>query len=98
MAGLNCGAPSSIAWPYLLGGLDAAVAVTDGDSTRAAARLAELGVSPGPCGAAALVGLRAVLSGPGSDERRAALGLHATSVVTPLSTEGATPDTHSTSC
>ncbi|HET6858807.1 MAG TPA: diaminopropionate ammonia-lyase, partial [Streptomyces sp.] len=58
MAGLNCGTPSSIAWPYLHGGLDAAVAVHDADSARAAAGLADLGVSSGPCGAAALAGLR----------------------------------------
>ncbi|MDO0910641.1 hypothetical protein QQM39_07190 [Streptomyces sp. DT2A-34] len=49
------------------GGLDAAVAVTDGDSAHATARLAELGVSSGPSGAAALAGLRAVLSGPTAD-------------------------------
>jgi diaminopropionate ammonia-lyase len=98
MAGLNCGTPSSIAWPYLRGGLDAAVAVTDDDSARAAARLAELGVSSGPCGAAALAGLRAVLSGPASEERRTALGLDATSVVVLLSTEGTNADPHPTAC
>lgn len=48
MAGLNCGTPSSIAWPFLKGGLDAAVAVHDTDSARAATRLAGLGVSSGP--------------------------------------------------
>lgn len=88
MAGLNCGTPSSIAWPYLRGGLDAAVAVPDIDSARAAVRLAALGVSSGPCGAAALAGLRTVLTGAGGEERRTALGLDATSVVVLLSTEG----------
>ncbi|MGW2815936.1 diaminopropionate ammonia-lyase [Streptomyces sp. NPDC001415] len=88
MAGLNCGTPSSIAWPYLRGGLDAAVAIPDAESTRAAARLADLGVSSGPCGAASLAGLRAVLMGAGSDERRATLGLGPCSVVVLLSTEG----------
>ncbi|MGW2419551.1 diaminopropionate ammonia-lyase [Streptomyces sp. NPDC001709] len=89
MAGLNCGTPSSLAWPYLRGGLDAAVAVPDSAADRAAARLAALGVSSGPCGAASLAGLRAALTGPGADERRRALGLDATSVVVLLNTEGA---------
>ena len=40
---MHCGTPSSIAWPYLLGGLDAVIAIADTDSARAAARLAALG-------------------------------------------------------
>ncbi|MFD8377158.1 diaminopropionate ammonia-lyase [Streptomyces sp. NPDC059679] len=96
MAGLNCGTPSSIAWPHLNGGLDAAVAIPDADSAHAAARLAALGVSSGPCGAATLAGLRAVLTGAGGGERRTALGMAATSVVVLLSTEGAAANPHST--
>lgn len=95
MAGLNCGTPSSIAWPHLASGLDAAVAVRDTDSARAAADLGALGVSSGPCGAAALAGLRAVLTGVGSEERRTTLGLDATSVVVLLSTEGTAANPHS---
>ncbi|KMS68333.1 diaminopropionate ammonia-lyase [Streptomyces viridochromogenes] len=98
MAGLNCGTPSSVAWPHLHGGLDAAVAVTDADSARAAARLAALGVSSGPCGAAALAGSRAVLSDVGSAERRTALGLDAASVVVLLNTEGTAANPHSPTC
>lgn len=102
MAGLNCGTPSSVAWPHLYGGLDAAVAVTDADTTSAADRLAALGVDSGPCGAAALAGSRAVLTGAGSAERRTALGLDARSVVVLLNTEGtaANPaaDPHSPQC
>ncbi|MEV6293067.1 diaminopropionate ammonia-lyase [Streptomyces sp. NPDC051896] len=96
MAGLNCGTPSSLAWPFLYGGLDAAVAVPDSAGARAAARLAALGVSSGPCGAAALAGLHAALTGAGADERRAALGLDATSVVVLLSTEGTSANPHRT--
>ncbi|GKQ35284.1 diaminopropionate ammonia-lyase [Streptomyces sp. A012304] len=95
MAGLNCGTPSSIAWPHLRGGLDAAVAVTDADSARAAADLAAAGVSSGPCGAAALAGPRAALTGVGAEERRTALGLGPTSVVVLLSTEGTAANPHS---
>ncbi|MFF3767356.1 diaminopropionate ammonia-lyase [Streptomyces sp. NPDC001922] len=88
MAGLNCGTPSSLAWPHLRDGLDAAVAVTDADSDRAAADLTALGLSPGPCGAAPLAGVRAALSGEGADARRGALGLGPASTVVLLSTEG----------
>ncbi|MGI5436373.1 diaminopropionate ammonia-lyase [Streptomyces shenzhenensis] len=94
MAGLNCGTPSSIAWPRLHQGLDAAVAVSDADTARAAIRLAALGFSAGPCGAATLAGLRAMLTGPGAAARRSALGLDATSVIVLLSTEGPTANPH----
>lgn len=96
MAGLNCGTPSSIAWPYLYGGLDAAVAIRDADSARAAADLAALDVSSGPCGAATLAGLRAALTGAGADERRTRLGLGPSSVVVLLSTEGTDANPHGT--
>jgi diaminopropionate ammonia-lyase len=88
MAGLNCGTPSSLAWPFLRDGLDAAVAVRDDAADRAVADLGDLGVSSGPSGAAALAGARAALTGPGSGTRRAGLGIGAGSVVVLLSTEG----------
>ncbi|MER8006978.1 diaminopropionate ammonia-lyase [Streptomyces sp. NPDC094149] len=88
MAGLNCGTPSGIAWPHLLAGLDAAIAITDAVCARAAADLAASGVSSGPCGAAALAGLRTALTGTGAAERRTSLGLGPASVVVLLSTEG----------
>ncbi|MFD9700260.1 pyridoxal-phosphate dependent enzyme [Lentzea sp. NPDC059081] len=59
MAGLNCGTPSATSWPFLRHGLDAAVAISDADCTRAMADLHALGVHSGPCGAASLAGLRA---------------------------------------
>ncbi|MEU0952741.1 diaminopropionate ammonia-lyase [Streptomyces niveus] len=94
MAGLNCGTPSGIAWPLLRDGLDAAIAVDDADSARAAGDLAALGVSSGPCGAAPLAGVRAALSGDGADERRTALGLGPASTVVLLSTEGSAANPH----
>ncbi|SOE07230.1 diaminopropionate ammonia-lyase [Streptomyces sp. Ag109_G2-15] len=96
MAGLNCGTPSSIAWPRLAAGLDAAVAVADAESARAAAELAALGVSSGPCGAAALAGARAAVTGEGAEERRTALGLGPAAVVVLLSTEGTSANPHAT--
>lgn len=62
MAGLNCATPSSLAWPVLRAGLDAAVAVTDASAARAARDLDALGVPAGPCGAASLAGVRAALT------------------------------------
>jgi diaminopropionate ammonia-lyase len=90
MNGLNCGTPSSIAWPYLRDGLDAAIAVTDADARDAVAALSAAGVTAGPSGAAGLAGLRAALTGAGAASRRRDLGLDAGGppVVVCLSTEG----------
>ncbi|WP_018654131.1 pyridoxal-phosphate dependent enzyme [Actinomadura flavalba] len=81
MHGLNCATLSTLAWPVLRAGLDAAVSVTDDATVRAARDLAALGVPAGPCGAASLAGVRAALT----DERRPALAPHPTVVL--LSTE-----------
>ena len=90
MNGLNCGTPSSIAWPYLRDGLDAAIAVSDADADAAVAALAAAGVIAGPSGAAGLAGLRAALTGAGAEGRRRDLGLDAggAPVLVCLSTEG----------
>ncbi len=88
MAGLNCGTPSSLAWPVLAAGLDAAIAVPDSAANEAVAELASHRISAGPSGAAALAGVRAALTGDGADGRRRELGVTASSVVVLLSTEG----------
>jgi diaminopropionate ammonia-lyase len=88
MAGLNCGTPSSLAWPVLAGGLDAAIAVPDHLAIEAGADLGRLGVRSGPSGAASLAGVRSALTGPGAGTRRAGLGVTTSSVVLLLSTEG----------
>ncbi|MGW3287956.1 diaminopropionate ammonia-lyase [Streptomyces sp. NPDC001002] len=95
MAGLNCGTVSSLAWPFLRDGLDAAVVVTDADSAEAARDLAAVGVAAGPCGAASLAGARAALTGEGAAERRTALAVGPTSTVVLLSTEGPAANPHS---
>jgi diaminopropionate ammonia-lyase len=87
MAGLNCGTLSSAAWPFLRSGIDAAVAVSDTQAAMAMRELAACGVPAGPCGAAALAGARVALTGQGSGERRAHLGLTKASTVVLLSTE-----------
>lgn len=88
MVGLNCGTPSSLAWPSLCAGLDAATTVHDQAATRAAADLERLGVSSGPSGAAALAGVRCALTGRGNAHRRSQLDVGSDSVVVLLSTEG----------
>jgi diaminopropionate ammonia-lyase len=94
MNGLNCGTPSSIAWPYLRNGLDAAIAVTDADAREAVAALSSAGVTAGPSGAAGFAGLRAALTGAGASSRRRELGLDAGGppVIVCLSTEGPLED------
>ncbi len=52
MAGLNCGTPSLVAWPLLMTGLDAVVAVADGRARQAMRDLAAVGVVAGETGAA----------------------------------------------
>ena len=88
MSGLNCGTPSMLAWPYLRDGLDAAVAVGNGDAALAARDLAGYGIPAGPCGGAALAGVRAALTGEGAQARRAALAVDPDATVVLLSTEG----------
>ncbi|GGS18059.1 diaminopropionate ammonia-lyase [Streptomyces aureoverticillatus] len=94
MAGLNCGTVSGLAWPVLREGLDAGVAVTDADALAAGRELGALGVSSGPCGAAALAGVRAGLAGVGAPARRDALGVGSRSTVVLLSTEGTAANPH----
>jgi len=89
MAGLNCGTPSVLAWPYLRDGLDAAVAVSDADAATATRDLAGCGIPAGPCGGASLAGARAALTGGGAQARRADLALGPDATVVLLSTEGA---------
>jgi diaminopropionate ammonia-lyase len=88
MAGLNCGTPSMLAWPFLRDGLDAALAVTDASSIAAARDLAGVGIPAGPCGAASLAGARAALTGESASSRRAALAAGPGTTMVLLSTEG----------
>ncbi|KZT68552.1 acetylornithine deacetylase [Daedalea quercina L-15889] len=58
MAGLDCGSVSTIAWPILRGGVDAAVSVADIEAHRAVESLSAEHADIGPCGAAPLAALR----------------------------------------
>ena len=85
MAGLNCGTPSSSAWPILQQGITGAVAVSEANAALAVRELNVLGVDSGPCGGATLAGLRNAL---GDTALRAALGIDASSTVVLINTEG----------
>jgi diaminopropionate ammonia-lyase len=89
MAGLNCGTPSLVAWPFLLAGLDAVVAVADERARQAMRDLAAAGIVAGETGAAALAGLAELICGPDAGGPRN-LGLGADTRVLLLCTEGAT--------
>lgn len=82
MSGLNCGVPSSVAWPFVSRGIDTFLAVDDERARRAMRALATEGVVAGECGAAGLAGLTAFLEDEIPDPRptRALI----------VSTEGAT--------
>jgi diaminopropionate ammonia-lyase len=86
MAGLNCGTPSSIAFPTLLVGLDAGVAIDDSYAEEAMRALARSGIVSGETGAAALAGLEAFLELPDGGGIR----LDRDATVLLLVTEGAT--------
>jgi diaminopropionate ammonia-lyase len=81
MAGLNCGRPSSIAWPLLSRGIEAFIAVTDARADEAVALLARDGITAGESGAAGLAGLLAF---------HADLALPADATVLVVNTEGDT--------
>jgi diaminopropionate ammonia-lyase len=92
MAGLNCGTPSSGAWPVIEATVDVYLAVPDDLARQAMRRLADAGIVSGESGAAGLAGLLAALEDP---EAREALHLDEQARVLLLNTEGATdPDAY----
>lgn len=88
MAGLNCGRPSPVAWPWLWAGFARFVAIDD-DAARAGMRaLAAAGVVSGESGAAGAGALLAAAQLPGGADE--VLGAGPDACVLLLSTEGAT--------
>lgn len=88
MEGLNAGSVSPAAWPLLCDQVTEAVAVTDAQAEAAVRELAAAGVPAGPCGAATLAGLSAVLSAPDGHAARERLGLAAGGTVVLVCTDG----------
>lgn len=87
MAGLNCGTPSSVAWPAMQQGMDVFVAVPDERAVAAMRALADDGIVSGESGAAGVAGLLALCEDPAA---RARLALDSAAEVLALSTEGIT--------
>jgi hypothetical protein len=86
MAGLECGTLSTIAWPLLKPGVDISTTISDWECHQAIEYLAKHGIGAGPCGGAALAGLRRLAADSSS------LGvLNKDSVVVCICTEGTRP-------
>jgi diaminopropionate ammonia-lyase len=93
MAGLNCGTVSTLAWPSIHPGLDAAATVTDDQATTATRALAENGVPVGPCGAAPLAAAQTLATRrlPATDDLGHQLSSRTTLVLIATEGESANP-------
>jgi diaminopropionate ammonia-lyase len=90
MAGLNCGAPSMIAWPIVSKGIDVFVSVEDEWAREAMRTLARSEITSGETGGAGLAGLLALIESPDGEEARRRLGLNESSRILVFNCEGAT--------
>jgi diaminopropionate ammonia-lyase len=90
MAGLNCGRPSPVAWPYVSGGVSLFIAVPDLRAEEAMRLLAHDGIVAGETGAAGLAGCLEAFCGVEAQRYRTVLGVDETSTLLLISTEGAT--------
>lgn len=91
MAGLNCGTPSLSAWPYLQAGIHAVVKREDQHALDASRWLRESGgIEAGPCGAAPLAALQALLDDTATAERLGLLDNQHVKILL-LMTEGSLP-------
>ncbi|KAF5980396.1 diaminopropionate ammonia-lyase [Fusarium bulbicola] len=82
MAGLNCGAPSTIAWDLLRNGVDASLTVSDYEAHQSTLYLQSQGINAGPCGGSTLAALRRL-----TPDDKKALGLNDKSTVVVFCTE-----------
>ena len=62
MAGLNCGTPSSLAWPHIRDAFDVFVAIEDELAHAGMRRLADLGLDRGECAGGVVGAAQASLS------------------------------------
>lgn len=89
MSGLNCGAPSTAAWPWLLDGFDVLLTLDDEAALAGVDALRGVGVRVGECAGGALGAAERCL-GPTGGPWRDVLGIGPTSSVMLLLTEGPT--------
>ncbi|HWA16805.1 MAG TPA: diaminopropionate ammonia-lyase [Gemmatimonadales bacterium] len=87
MAGLNCGTPSTAAFPLLRDGIQGFIAIDDFRVREAMRALAVEGVRAGASGAAGIGGLIELMQ---LEEERRALGIGASTRILAISTEGPT--------
>jgi diaminopropionate ammonia-lyase len=90
MAGLDCAEVSPAAWPTLRAGIAGTVTVNDEQAHAAMSQLAAEGLAIGESGAAALAGLRALLSDDDCRPLRERLGTHERTRVLLIASEGHT--------
>lgn len=90
MAGLNCGAPSLLAWPLVSRGFSEFVAIEDERARQGMRELAGVGIVAGECGGSSLGALFGILDGPDADVWRRDRGLGPNASVLLICTEGAT--------
>ncbi len=89
MAGLNCGTPSTAAFPLMREGMQGFIAIGDDRAREAMRVLAREGVQAGASGSAGIGGLIELMS-PERAAERAALGISHRTRVLAISTEGVT--------
>jgi diaminopropionate ammonia-lyase len=89
MAGLNCGTPSTAAFPLMRDGMQGFIAIGDDRAREAMRALAREGVKAGASGSAGIGGLIELMS-PERAAERAALGISHRTRVLAISTEGVT--------
>ena len=95
MAGLNCGTPSLVAWPFIRAGFDLFMSISDNYAIRAMKQFhePEPGDTPiisGESGAAGLAALLALLTDPALLEARLQINVGPQSRILLLNTEGDT--------
>ncbi len=89
MAGLNCGTPSLVAWPWIAHGVDAFVTIDDEYARQAMRVFASVGIVAGETGAAGLAGIMALLDRDDSSILKTRLRLTPAASIMFLVTEGA---------
>lgn len=90
MAGLDCAAVSSAAWPSLQRGITGTVTVTDNEAVAAVHELAANGLAIGESGAAPLAGLRAIQNDQDCAAVREHVAVNRQTRVLLIASEGAT--------
>ncbi len=94
MAGLDCGVPSTVAWPIIRDAFDLFLAIEDRWAIEAMRRAARESLVSGESGAAGLGGLLALLGDPQLADARRYLDLGPSSRILVINTEGDTDPRH----